>query len=180
MHASVGYHDPDTGLTVMDALNVATLSRVVLALACVGSAVASGILAWVTHPKYTPHLILVSFWSLWAGGAMLTLAFERLSFPLVRQDLLIVNLNGAFIVTVGGWAFLGMRLWREARSTAVTYTELADQFDAVPTPIDIADALHVSVDSSSTISVSADSAENLDVKVDTGENLTATWESKDE
>ncbi len=89
------------------------LSRVALAVVCAGSAGASAALAMMTHPKYTPHMILVAFWSLWAAAAMVTLAFGT-GFSVLPDEYLVINLNGAFIVALGGWALFAMRLWREA------------------------------------------------------------------
>lgn len=119
-------------------INLDFLSRFVLAFACLGSCLAAGSLAWITHPKYTPHLILVSFWSAWAGMAMMSLAFPRFEFPVLGPGLLIVNLNGAFIVTVGGWSFFAVRLWNEARSTRIAHSDLAE-------------ALQLSLDAATTV-----------------------------
>ena len=97
-------------------LNLTDLSRIVLAVVCLLSAGAAGALALITHPKHTPHMILVAFWSLWAGVAMTDLALRRagVGFEVVPLRLIVLNLNGAFSVVVGGWALFAIRLWHEA------------------------------------------------------------------
>ncbi len=174
-------------------LDLNDLSRVVLAVACLASAVAAGSLAWITHPKYTPHLVLIAFWSLWAGLAMTTLAFERFTLPF-DDDLLTLNLNGAFVVVVGGWAFFAVRLWHEARLMRVARDVIVGTLQgsasasASPTASaastyvegDLADALHLSVESTSTATVESDTHDDLHLSADSSENLTVTMEDTDE
>ena len=92
-----------------------TWSRGILATVCMGSAMAAFALAIVTHPRYTPHMLLVGFWSVWFGAAMWDLTVGWFDFPLVPDDWLVESLNLSAAVAVGGWAVLGLRLWHEAR-----------------------------------------------------------------
>lgn len=96
-------------------LDLDNVSRLALAFACALSALAAGILAVVTHPRYTPHMILVSFWSVWFCIAMLDLASVRFDFPGIPDRLITANLNGSATVVVAGWALLAGRLIYDAR-----------------------------------------------------------------
>lgn len=95
-------------------LDLDQVSRLVLSLTCLTSATAATCLAILTHPRYAPHMVLVAFWSVWAGLAMLDLAYGGLLSSWVPTRYLVLNLNSAFTVTVGGWALFATRLWREA------------------------------------------------------------------
>jgi len=114
-------------MVAFDILVLNDMSRLILALACVASAIASGSLAHALRPKYLPHLVIVSLFSVWAAAAMLTLAFDHLSFPLVNDRLIIVNLNQAFTVVVAGWALLAARMWLETRRAVIIHVAAADK-----------------------------------------------------
>ena len=114
-------------MVAFDILVLNDLSRLILALACVASAIASGSLAHALRPKYLPHLLIVTLFSVWAAAAMLALAFDQITFPLVDDRLIIINLNQAFTVTVAGWALLAARMWLEARRTVVIHVAAADE-----------------------------------------------------
>lgn len=90
------------------------MSQVVLMATCLLSAGVALAFAIMTHPRYTPHMVLVAFWSLWSAAGMADLAFNRLKIPLIPDRLVLLNLNAAFTVTIGGWALFTLRLWREA------------------------------------------------------------------
>ena len=93
-------------------MDVDLVSRIALAVAGLASSIGAGVLAVVTHPKYTPHMVLVSFWSLLFGLGMVDLAFG--GFHVFPDQFFVVGLNSSATIMTGGWAVFGMRFaWQE-------------------------------------------------------------------
>lgn len=112
-------------------MTIIEMTRTVLVAACVLSSASALYVAIVTHPRYTPLMLLVSFWSLVVAIALTDIYIDSWQIPGISDRLFRASFNTSSTVMVGGWALFGVWVGIDANRLRKAIPAIIDA-DLVP------------------------------------------------